>query len=187
MIEDINKATEVLKNGGIILYPTDTVWGLGCDATNRDAVDKIFQIKNREDNKSMLILLNNINLIYSYVDEVPEIAIEIIEVSDKPITIIFPGAKNLAKNLIAPDGSIGIRITSEAFTYRLLQKFKKPLVSTSANFSGEAFPLNFKDISDELKGKVDYIVNFNQNKQINSKPSGIIKVGLSNEIQIIRN
>ncbi len=187
MIEDINKATEVLKNGGIILYPTDTVWGLGCDATNRDAVDKIFQIKNREDNKSMLILLNNINLIYSYVDEVPEIAIEIIEVSDKPITIIFPGAKNLAKNLIAPDGSIGIRITGEAFTYRLLQKFKKPLVSTSANFSGEAFPLNFKDISDELKGKVDYIVNFNQNKQINSKPSGIIKVGLSNEIQIIRN
>jgi len=187
MKEDIQKAVDVLKKGGIILYPTDTIWGLGCDATNQDAVKRIYEIKKREDTKSMLILLNSINSIYSYIDEVPEIGIQIIEVSDKPVTIVFPGAKNLAKNLIAEDGSIGIRITNEVFSSLLIKTFKKPIVSTSANFSGEASPRNFRDISSDLKEKVDYIVLYNQNNEMNSKPSSIIKVGLGNQIKVIRN
>jgi L-threonylcarbamoyladenylate synthase len=182
MTEDITKSLEVLKRGGIILYPTDTIWGLGCDATNFEAVKKIFALKKREDNKSMLILLNSIDSIYSYVEEVPDIGIEIIKVSDKPITLIFPGAKNLAQNLIAEDGSIGIRITQEPFTYQLIQKFKKPIVSTSANFSGEISPRNFNDISGEIIEKADYVVEYNRTKTMNSKPSSIIKVG-----KIIRN
>lgn len=187
MKEDILKAVEVLKKGGVILYPTDTIWGLGCDATNPDAVSRIYEIKKREDSKSMLVLVNSIDSIYSFIDEVPEIGIEIIEVSDKPITIIFPGAKNLAKNLIADDGSIGIRVTNEEFSSQLIKTFKKPVVSTSANFSGEASPRNFMDISDDLKQKVDYIVQYNQENKMLSKPSSIIKVDLGNVIKVIRN
>lgn len=186
MQEDINNAIQVLQNGGIILYPTDTIWGLGCDATNKEAVQKIFEIKKRTDQKSMLILLNNINFIRSYVEEVPEVALDIAELSDKPITVIYPGAKNLAENLIAEDGSIGIRITAEEFTDKLIQKFKKPIVSTSANISGEKFPADFDEISEEIKEKVDYIVTYNQNKKVSRVPSSIIKVGLGSEIEVIR-
>lgn len=185
MQKDIKKALEVLQNGGIILYPTDTLWGIGCDAKNEKAVEKIYKIKKRDDKKSMLILLNNINFIRSYVKEVPEIALDIIEIATKPTTIIYPGAKNLAKNLIAEDGSIGIRITSEEFTDELLQRFKNPVVSTSANVSGDPAPKNFYDISDEIKSSVDYIVNYKQDMRAN-QPSSIIKIGLSNEIKIIR-
>ena len=185
MEEEINKALEVLRNGGIILYPTDTIWGLGCDAKNETAVEKIFKIKKRDDKKSMLILLNNINYIRSYVEEVPEIALDIVELAIKPTTVIYPGAKNLAKNLIAEDGSIGIRITTEEFTDKLLQKFKNPIVSTSANKSEAPFPENFRNIPNEIKSNVDYIVNYKQDVTVN-KPSSIIKVGLSNEIKIIR-
>lgn len=186
MNEDINKALEVLKSGGIILYPTDTIWGLGCDAANKDAVEKIFKIKKRNEQKSMLILLNNISSIYSYVEIVPEIAFDIIELSDKPVTVIFPGAKNLAQNLIAEDGSIGIRITHERFTEQLLKKFRKPIVSTSANVANTETPLNFSEISNEIKEKVDYIVEYKQEETILGNPSSIIKIGLSNEVQVIR-
>jgi len=186
MNEDINKALEVLKSGGVILYPTDTIWGLGCDATNKGAVEKIFKIKKRNEQKSMLILLNNISSIYSYVDIVPEIAFDIIELSDKPVTLIFPGAKNLAKNLIAEDGSIGIRITHERFTEQLLKKFKKPIVSTSANIANTETPLNFSEISIEITEKVDYIVKYKQEETTLGNSSSIIKIGLSNEIQVIR-
>lgn len=186
MNEDINKALEVLKSGGIILYPTDTVWGLGCDAANKNAVEKIFKIKKRNEQKSMLILLNNISSIYSYVEIVPEIAFDIIELSDKPVTVIFPGAKNLAQNLIAEDGSIGIRITHERFTEQLLKKFRKPIVSTSANVANTETPLNFSEISNEIKEKVDYIVEYKQEETILGNPSSIIKIGLSNEVQVIR-
>ncbi len=185
MQEDINNALIVLQNGGVILYPTDTIWGIGCDATNPEAVNKIYKIKKRDDRKSMLILLNNINYIRNYVDEVPEIALDIVELANKPTTIIYQGAKNLAKNLIAEDGSIGIRITSEEFTDKLLQRFKNPIVSTSATISGDSSPENFYDISENIKSNVDYIVNYKQDIKSN-QVSSIIKIGLSNEIKVIR-
>ena len=185
MIDEIKKAVEVLKNGGIILYPTDTIWGLGCDATNKQAIEKIYKLKNRSETKSMIILLNNENFISRYVEQVPEVAYNLIEVTDKPLTIIYPEAKNLAKNLIADDKSIAIRITNEYFSSKLLDYFRKPLVSTSANISGEKSPQNFYEISDNIKNNVDYVVNYNQNTE-NGKPSSIIKLGLSGEINIIR-
>lgn len=186
MKEDIKNAVEVLKNGGIILYPTDTIWGIGCDATNEEAVKKIYELKKREDSLSMLVLLENPNRINSYIQEVPEIAWDLIDASDKPMTIIYPNAKNLAKNLVAKDNSIGIRLTEEKFSSELIFRFKKPVVSTSANISGEASPQNFSEISDVIKEGVDYIVGFRQEDIKKASPSSIIKLGLSGEIQIIR-
>ncbi|MCX6238107.1 MAG: L-threonylcarbamoyladenylate synthase [Bacteroidia bacterium] len=185
-VEDLVKAVEVLRSGGIILYPTDTIWGVGCDATNPVAVRRIYEIKQRQDTKSMLVLMENPNLLNSYIAEVPEIAWELIEVADSPLTIIYPGAKNLAANLLAPDGSVGIRITTEAFTQQLIQRFRKPLVSTSANISGQKSPLNFVEINDEIKKSVDYIVKFRQDDLTRSNPSGIIKLGVGGQIEIIR-
>jgi L-threonylcarbamoyladenylate synthase len=185
-VEDIVKAVEVLRSGGIILYPTDTIWGIGCDATNPAAVNHIFEIKQRQDTKSMLVLMENPNLLNSYITEVPEIAWELIEVADTPLTIIYPGAKNLAVNLLAKDGSIGIRITNEAFTQQLIQRFRKPVVSTSANISGQKSPQNFAEISDEIKNAVDYIVQYRQDDFSRSNPSSIIKLGVGGQIEIIR-
>ncbi len=184
--EDLKKALEVLRRGGVILYPTDTVWGLGCDATNPEAVKRIFDIKQREDAKSMLVLLENPNMLNSYVREVPEVAWQLIEVADKPMTIIYPGAKNLAPNLIAQDGSIGIRITSETFTEHMIQQFRRPVVSTSANLSGKPTPQNFDQIEDEIVSAVDYVVQYRQDDTRKAAPSSIIKLGVGGEIQIIR-
>jgi len=184
--DDIIKALEVLRSGGIILYPTDTIWGIGCDATNPAAVNRIYEIKQRQDAKSMLVLMENPNLLNSYISEVPEIAWELIDVADTPLTIIYPGAKNLAANLLAKDGSIGIRITNEAFTQQLIQRFRKPVVSTSANISGQKSPQNFAEISDEIKKSVDFIVNFRQDDLSISNPSGIIKLGVGGQIEVIR-
>ena len=184
--DDIVKAIEVLRSGGIILYPTDTIWGIGCDATNPDAVRRIYEIKQRIDAKSMLVLMENPNLLNSYIAEVPEIAWDLIEVADNPLTIIYPGAKNLASNLLAPDGSIGIRITTEPFTQQLIQRFRKPVVSTSANISGQKSPQNFNEINDEIKPLMDYIVTYRQDDLSKSNPSGIIKLGLGGQIEIIR-
>ena len=183
---DIIKAVEVLRSGGIILYPTDTIWGIGCDATNITAVKRIYEIKQRQDTKSMLVLMENPNLLNSYIGEVPEIAWELIEVADTPLTIIYPGAKNLASNLLANDGSIGIRITNEPFTQQLIQRFRKPIVSTSANISGQKTPHNFAEITDDIKKSVDYIVEYRQDDLTKSKPSGIIKLGVGGQIEIIR-
>ena len=183
--EEVRKACEVLKNGGIILYPTDTIWGIGCDATNELAVKRIYELKHREDNKAMLVLLDDVGKLASYV-EVPDVAYELLEVNDKPMTIIYPNAKNLAKNLIAQDLTIGIRITSEAFTKALLYRFRKPIVSTSANISGEPSPKCFAEISDAVKSVVDYVVDFRQEETSNPAPSSIIKLGVGGEIQIIR-
>jgi L-threonylcarbamoyladenylate synthase len=185
-VDDIVKAVEVLRSGGIILYPTDTIWGIGCDATNAAAVSRIYEIKKRQDTKSMLVLMENPNLLNSYISEVPEIAWELIEVADTPLTIIYPGAKNLAANLLAMDGSIGIRITNEAFTQQLIQRFRKPVVSTSANISGEISPRNFAEISEEIKKSVDFIVNFRQDDLSRSNPSGIIKLGVGGQVEVIR-
>jgi len=176
----------VLRNGGVILYPTDTVWGLGCDATNENAVKRIFEIKKREDSKAMLLLVDNSAKIQSYIDEVPDIAWDLIEFTEKPLTIIYPNAKNLASNLIAEDKSVGIRVTNEAFSKKLCEQFRKPIVSTSANVSGEPTPANFSQISIEIKSSVDYVVNFRQDELSKSKPSSIIKLGKGNLFQMIR-
>lgn len=186
MKEDIEKALEVLNNGGVILYPTDTIWGIGCDATNEEAVKKVYEIKKREDSKALLVLLENPNRLSYYIEEVPEMAWDLIDVNDKPMTIIYPGARNLAQNLIAEDGSLGIRITEEEFTKRLIQKFKKPLVSTSANLSGEKSAQNFAEISNEIIEAVDYVVQYRQDDLSKAQASNIIKLGINGEINIIR-
>ena len=186
MHNDIKQALDILRQGGVILYPTDTIWGIGCDATNPEAVKKIYEIKKREDSKSMLVLMENPNKLKSYVNEVPEIALDLIEVNDKPMTIIYSGAKNLAKNLISKDGTIGIRITEEEFTQQLIQRFRKPIVSTSANISSETTAQNFSEISQEIIDAVDYVVEYRQNDMSKSSPSSIMKVGDGGEISIIR-
>ena len=186
MHDDIKKALEVLKNGGIILYPTDTIWGIGCDATNEKAVDRIYKIKKRDDTKSMLVLMENPALLERYIVEVPEIAWDLVEIATTPLTVVYPNAKNLAKNLVAEDGSIGIRFTKEVFTTKLLQQFRRPLVSTSANISDEKSPAFFDEISEEIKNQVDYIVEYRQNDTTPSQPSSIIKLGIGGQIEIIR-
>lgn len=186
MKEEISKAIEILKNGGVILYPTDTIWGIGCDATNEKAVERIYQIKQRNDQKSMLILLDNAGKIPSYIDKMPDIAWDLIDLAEKPLTIIYPQAKNLAQNLIAPDGSIGIRITNETFSQQLIKRFKKPVVSTSANISGEKAPDNFSAINLQIIDLVDYVVNWRQDDFAQAPPSGILKLGVNGEIKVIR-
>ncbi|WP_280749036.1 L-threonylcarbamoyladenylate synthase [Parabacteroides sp. PF5-9] len=186
MTEDINKACQILQAGGLILYPTDTIWGIGCDATNEEAVRKIYTLKNRTDHKAMIVLLDNSVKLETYVTDVPSIAWDLIEVSDKPLTIIYSEGRNLANNLLAEDGSIGIRITNEAFSKKLCERFRKPLVSTSANISGEPFPANFTEISEKIKNGVDYIVNYRQDDQRKVQPSGILKLGSGGLIQLIR-
>ena len=186
MQEDLKKALEVLKKGGVILYPTDTVWGLGCDATNREAVSKIYRIKEREDNKSMLVLIDHSGRLASYVRDVPEIAWELIDAAVNPLTIIYPGAKNLAANLVAEDGSIGIRICSDTFCSELIKKLGKPIVSSSANISGEKTPGNYDEISDTIRNAVDYIVAWRQDDIKKRPPSSIIKLGEGGLFKIIR-
>ena len=186
MIEDLKKACEVMQNGGVILYPTDTVWGLGCDATNPEAVKKVYEIKKRVDSKALIVLTDNPVKIDFYVDNAPEITWDLIEVSEKPLTIIYSNAKNLAPNLIAEDGSVAIRITKEEFSHKLCQRFKKAIVSTSANISGDVTPRNFSEISDEIKENVDFIVNYRQDDMSTPNPSSIIKVGEGGLIKIIR-
>ncbi|OFX38647.1 MAG: threonylcarbamoyl-AMP synthase [Bacteroidetes bacterium GWA2_32_17] len=183
---DINNSIETLKKGGVILCPTDTIWGISCDATNEVAVEKLFEIKQRSKEISLIILVDTSSKIQQYVKEVPEIAWELIEVSDKPLTIIFSDAKNLALNVIAKDGSIGIRVCNDEFCNRLIYKYRKPIVSTSANFSGEKTPLNFNEISEELFKKVDYVVNYKQNEFYKSQPSSIIKLRANGEFKILR-
>ena len=186
MIEDIKAALDVLQKGGVILYPTDTIWGIGCDACNEDAVIRVYEIKNRIDSKSMLVLMENSALLDRYVAEVPEIAFDLIELSDKPLTIIFDGARALAKNLIAEDGSIGIRITTEKFSSELIRRFKRPIVSTSANISGNPSPACFNEIDQEIIGAVDYVVNYRQEDTQKAVASSIMKLGRGGEIKIIR-
>ena len=184
--DDITRSLEVLSEGGVILYPTDTIWGLGCDATNEEAVTKLYHLKGREETRSMLILLENQNFISQYIKEVPEVAWELIESSDRPLTIVYPGAKNLASNLIGADGSIGIRIVNDLFCAELIKRYRKPLVSTSANISGMPSPSGFGDISDSLKQSVEYIVGWRQDDTKINPVSSIIKLDTSGKFNIIR-
>ncbi len=186
MIDEVKKACEVLQRGGVILYPTDTVWGIGCDATNEEAVKKVYEIKHRADSKAMLVLVDSPVKIDFYVKEVPEVAWDLIEFSTRPLTIIYDGARNLASNLLADDGSVGIRVTDESFSKQLCFRFRKAIVSTSANVSGQPAPAVFSEISEDIKQKVDYIVDYRRDETGHPKPSSILKLGKGGEVKIIR-
>lgn len=184
--DEVNKAFEVIQAGGIILYPTDTIWGIGCDATNEAAVEKVLKLKGRPENKSLIILLDTENKLESYVSEVPEIAYDLIEYAENPLTIVFSGAKNLAKNVVNADNSVGIRIAKHPFCQQLIQRFRKPIVSTSANLSGEKSAMNFSEISQVILDGVDYVIDFEQDKNSQSKPSTIMKLEASGQFSFIR-
>ncbi len=186
IVNEAHKAGEFISSGRIILYPTDTIWGIGCDATNPDAVQKIYEIKHRSDRKTMLVLMDGPIMLSRYLDVVPEAALEIIESAVKPTTIIYHGARNLAQNLVAEDGSIGIRITSDPFCRFLLQETGKPIVSTSANMSGEPAAASFREITAHIRKQVDYIVDWQQDEIIASSPSTILKLDEHGKITVIR-
>ncbi len=186
MRQEIEKAVNILRNGGVILYPTDTVWGLGCDATNEEAVAKINNIKGRAADKSFIVLLNSDNQLQSYITEIPDVAYELIEYAENPLTIVFSGGKNLAKNVINADGTVGIRIVKHDFCSQLIQRFRKPITSTSANISGQPTAQFFDEISQEIIDAVDYVVDFEQELRIPKKPSTIIKLGPSGQFEFIR-
>ena len=182
---EIENCAGVLRAGGVILYPTDTLWGLGCDATNEAAVQKIFTLKKRSGAKSMIVLLDSETRLESYVREIPEQAYTLIEFADKPLTIIYDGARNLAGSVVAEDGSIGIRIVKDPFCRQLIGRFRKPIVSTSANFSGQEPPATFADIDPEIRNGVDYVVNLRQQEK-SKQASSIIRLRKNGTIEIIR-
>ena len=184
--EDILPALSTLRSNGIILYPTDTIWGLGCDATSQEAVDKIFRLKSREENKSLLVLVNNEQMLERYVHDIPEIAFELISVSEDPLTLIYPKGRNLAKGVCSNDGSVGIRICRDEFCSQLISRFRKPIVSTSANFSGKPSPVSFNEIEKELIESVDYIVKYRQDDRRLKSASPVIKLSADGTIKIIR-
>ena len=194
----IQEAVKVLRDGGVILYPTDTVWGIGCDATNEQAVARVFDIKRRSEAKSLVLLACDLDMVAKYIKEIPSIAIDLVEVNDAPMTIIYPGAQYLAPNAVAADGSVGIRIpladeaalpgklTAGAFCRELVRRLRRPLVSTSANISGEPTPADFSEISEEIKSAVDYVVPKPFGAGASGRSSQIIKLGLGGEVEILR-
>jgi len=186
MEEDIKKCIEVLRNGGLILYPTDTVWGIGCDATNAEAVAKVYALKRRDDSKSLIVLFDTVQRIQGYVERMPDVAYDMMDLTDKPLTLIIDGAKNMAKNIIATDGSVGVRVTNEKFSHELCARFRKPLVSTSANISGQPSAAIYSEISEDIINGVDYVVKYRQDDTTKKKPSSIIKIDNSGLVKIIR-
>ena len=184
--EDIKQAVAVLRQGGVILYPTDTVWGIGCDATNAEAVKRVYDIKQRDDSKALICLVDSDNRLQRYVRNVPDVAWQLIDCCDRPTTLILDGAVNLAPNLIADDGSIGIRITQEPFSHELCYRFQKAIVSTSANISGQPAAQNYRDIDPQSVEQVDYVCWSRRQEHQPHKPSSIIKLGQGGEITIIR-
>lgn len=185
MEEDLRNAVKVVKAGGVILYPTDTIWGIGCDATNEEAVRKVYEIKKRSDSKALITLTDNPAFIERLAD-MPQVAYDVIEAADSPITIIYDGARNLAPNLVAEDGSVGIRVTNEEFSKELCRRLRLPLVSTSANISGEPSPKFFAEVSEAIKSQMDYIVKYRQDDETPKKPSKIIRLRSNGEVTIIR-
>lgn len=184
--DEVAKALKVLQDGGIILYPTDTIWGIGCDATNTEAVKKIYALKQRDEAKSMIILLDIDNKLQSYISEVPDIAYDLMEYAEHPLTVVMPGAKNLSPALIGEDGSIGVRVTSHEFCKQLIQRLRKPLVSTSANISGEPSPKNFGQVSAEIINGVDYVVDLEQNDMSEKRPSTIMRLQPDGRFEFLR-
>ena len=183
--EEVHNAFEVIKNGGIILYPTDTVWGIGCDATNTEAVKKIYELKRREETKSMIVLMNTDRMMNTVFNDIPEVAWQIIELSEKPTTLILDNPRNVAPNLIPPDKTLGVRLVTDPFCFKLMERMKKPLVSTSANISGMPTPNTFKQIDRHILEGVDYVVNLDRDK-VAGKPSTIIKLGNDLQVKVIR-
>jgi L-threonylcarbamoyladenylate synthase len=183
--QEVHNAYEVILNGGIILYPTDTVWGIGCDATNPEAIKKIYALKKREESKSMIVLMNGEKMMYNVFKDIPAVAWEILDLSEKPTTLILDNPRNVAPNIIADDKTLGVRIVKEPFCFKLMERMKKPLVSTSANISGMFSPKSFKEISPEIIKGVDYVVNLHHEK-ICDKPSTIIKLTNDSQVKIIR-
>ncbi|MBE9585227.1 threonylcarbamoyl-AMP synthase [Mucilaginibacter sp. JRF] len=184
--DEVAKALKVIQDGGIILYPTDTIWGIGCDATNTEAVKKIFALKQREEAKSMIILLDTDNKLQSYVREVPDIAYDLIEYAENPLTLVMPGAKNISEALIATDGSVGIRVAKHPFCEQLIQRLRKPLVSTSANISGQPSPQNFGEIAQDIIEGVDYVVDIDQHDTSLKKPSTIMRLAPDGRFEFLR-
>ena len=184
--DDIKAAVECMRKGGVILYPTDTVWGIGCDATNAEAVAKVYKIKKREESKAMICLVDSDNRIQRYVRNVPDVAWDVMNLATSPTTVILDGADGLASNLIADDGSIAMRITKEEFSKELCYRMQKPVVSTSANISGEPAAQNYCDISEEIINSVDYVCKSRRNEHLPNKPSSIIKLKSNGEVTIIR-
>lgn len=184
--DEVKKAIEVMKQGGVILYPTDTIWGIGCDATNPEAVKKVYEIKRRPDSKALICLVDSDARLSRYVRNVADVTWDLIELSTKPLTIIFNQVGGLASNLLAEDGSVGIRVTREEFSKELCYRFQKPIVSTSANISGEPTARTFDEISDEIKNSVDYVVRYNQRCKEKHQPSSIIKIDANGQFVVIR-
>ena len=183
---DIRNAVEVLKRGGVILYPTDTIWGIGCDAQNEEAVRRVYEIKQREDSKALICLVDSADRLQRYFRNVPEVAWDLIDYADRPLTLILDGAVNVAPNLVAEDGSLGMRVTKEQFSQQLCYRFQKAIVSTSANISGEPSPKSFYDIPEEITSKVDYIVQFARGRKSDGRPSSIIKLAGDGTVSVIR-
>jgi L-threonylcarbamoyladenylate synthase len=181
----INNAITTLKQGGLILYPTDTVWGIGCDAANPEAVEKIFQHKQRNDSKALICLVADERMLKKYIKKIPDAAFDLMDIEDNPITIIYDDPQNLAQNLIAKDNTIAIRIPDNEFCFQLLRKFNGAIVSTSANISGQATPKSFKEIHEDILKGVDYVVNLPDEKK-GAKPSSIIKLSNDGKVQVIR-
>jgi len=182
---EVHNAYEAIKNGGIILYPTDTVWGIGCDATNPEAIKKIYALKQREESKSMIVLMNSDRMLYQVFNQIPETAWQILDLAERPTTLILDNPKNVAPNLIAPDKTLGMRLVKEPFCFKLMERMKKPLVSTSANISGMPTPTRFKEIDHHILDGVDYVVNLHHEK-IAAIPSAIIKLGNDMTVKVIR-
>ena len=184
--EDLKKSLQILREGGVILYPTDTIWGLGCDATDSAAVEKIFSIKSRSDSKSLIILVDGLTMLERYTDEIPEIAYELVSASDAPLTVIYPSGKNLAPAVCSNDGSVAIRICKEKFCSELLKRFRKPLVSTSANISGDPPPQVFGEINKKIVESAGYAVEYRRDDIKKRSPSSIIKIEKNGVFKIIR-
>lgn len=185
MKQDHDAALAVLKRGGLILYPTDTVWGIGCDATNPDAVDKIYTLKKRAESKSLICLVSDFKMLNQYIENIPEVAYDILKYAVKPTTIIYDDPIRVATNVIAPDNSTAFRVCRNQFCNFLLKKFRKPLVATSANVSGKPTPTSFSEISQEIIDGVDYVVTIDREKK-STKPSAIIKLTEDGKVTIIR-
>jgi L-threonylcarbamoyladenylate synthase len=185
MQEEIKKSLETLKRGGLLLYPTDTVWGIGCDATNASAVEKIFALKQRAESKALICLVSDFKMLQNYVENVSEVAYDILKYACKPTTIIYDNPIRVAENVVADDNTLGIRVVKDDFCKQLIRKFKKPIVSTSANISGENAPKSFADIVPAISENVDYIVNLRRNEK-NAKPSAIIKLSNDGKVSVIR-
>ncbi len=184
--DDLKRAVEILRSGGVILYPADSGWGLGCDATNKNAVEKIVRIKKSEAKNTMIVLLDNASRLQAYVNEVPDMAWDLIDLTEKPLTILFENAKNLPDNVVSVDKSVAIRVTNEYFSNSLCSRFRNAILFTPAHVSGEPVPESFSEISDEIKSDVDYIVAFRRDERIGRDISSVIKLGKGNVIQVIR-